>query len=414
MSNTNYSPSLLPIGMEDILPDEAFCEHYIAEQMLKTFQSFGYQLTLPPIAEYTDSLFAGKSNKLSERSFRMMDPLSHKMLAIRSDITMQIARIASSRLAASPRPLRLCYQGPILWVSGNPLDLNRQFTQLGIEVIGVRNAKADTEVLQVGLEALNKFDITDISIDITCPPLAGELIADIDLSFEEREVLFEAFNEKNVAQIQEFKDKLGDKCEKLIALLTHIGIADKAFSTLKSFSFEGEAARQIREIELLIQNLSAQFPHIQITFDALENRGFKYYSGVAYSIYDKKNAISLARGGRYRLPQNNEPASGLSFHIHNLRNVAAAPQQAKRIYLPHDAPEAVAKDLRSKGWVTLRSFEPSSTPESDAQQLKCDYRWENNVLREIGYNEEQKTEARNGFNEDITEAEKRGRPIFKG
>lgn len=414
MSQSNFSSSLLPIGMEDLLPDEAFCEKHITEKMLKSFHSFGYQLTSPPLAEYTDSLFEGKSQKLNERSFRMMDPSSHKMLAIRPDITMQIARIASSRLSHAPRPLRLCYQGPVLWVSGNPLDLSRQFNQLGIELIGVRCAKADTEVLQIGLEALSLFDITDISIDITCPPLAGELIADIHLSPAERDILFEAFNEKNVAQIKEFKDKLGDKTEKLMALLTHIGIADKAFATLKSFDFTGEAARQIKEIEILIQNLSAQFPNIQITFDALENRGFNYYSGVAYNIYDKKNAISLARGGRYRLPQNDEPASGLSFYTHNLRKVASNPTNAKRIYLPFDAPEAVAKDFRAKGWITIRAFEFAQNPEQEAIAQNCDYRWENDILREIGYDETAENKAQNGLSEEIIQAEKKGRPIFKG
>lgn len=414
MSQSHFSSSLLPIGMEDLLPDEAYCENYITEKMIKSFHTFGYQLTYAPLAEYTDTLFEGKSQKLNERSFRMMDPLSHKMLAIRSDITMQIARIASSRLGSAARPLRLCYQGPVLWVSGNPLDLSRQFNQLGIELIGVRCAKADTEVLQVGLEALKLFDITDISIDITCPPLAGELIADIPLTSAEREILFEAFNEKNVAQIREFKDKLGEKTEKLIALLTHIGIADKAFSTLKSFEFTGEAARQIKEIEILIQNLSEEFPDIQITFDALENRGFNYYSGVAYNIYDKKHAVALARGGRYRLPQNNEPASGLSFYTHNLRKVALSPQLAKRIYLPFDAPEAVAKDYRAKGWVTIRAFEPSESAEQQAMALQCDYRWENNILKEIGYDENVDNTTQNGLSEEIIQAEKRGRPIFKG
>ncbi len=414
MSKSNYSSSLLPIGMEDILPDEALCENYIAEKMIRSFHSFGYQLVSPPLAEYTDSLFVGKSDKLNERSFRIMDPLSHKILAIRPDITMQIARIASSRLRATTRPLRLCYQGPVLWVSGTPLNLTRQLTQLGIELIGVRCVEADTEILQLGLESLNSFDITDISIDITCPPLAGELIADIDFSEKEREILFEAFNEKNVAQIKEFRHKLGRKTKKLIALLTHIGIADKAFSTLKSFNFKGEAARQVKEIETLIHNLSKQFPDIQITFDALENRGFNYYSGVAYSIYDKKNAIHLARGGRYRLPQSDEPASGLSFYTHHLRQSISKPKQAKRIYLPFDAPEATAKDLRVKGWVTIRALKVSYAPEQEAIDLKCDYRWENGVLREIGYNENKKHTNPNGFNEDIIEAEKRGRPIFKG
>ncbi|MFV0430878.1 MAG: ATP phosphoribosyltransferase regulatory subunit [Alphaproteobacteria bacterium] len=412
MSNFYNAPFLLPVGMEDILPNEAAFESMITEKMLKHFSTFGYERVNPPLAEYAEGLFAGRN--IAERSFRMMDPASHKLLAIRPDITIQVARIASSRLKDAPRPLRLCYMGQVLWVEGNQLNPQRQFGQLGIELIGIRDAKADVELLQIAIESLKAVGIDDISIDITCPPLAGELIDGIDFSESERQLIFEAFNEKNTAQITSFKDKLGSKYKELSTLMTSIGNAKYAYKALTSFEHQGEARRHIDEIGVIIDSLSKQFPDTQITLDPIENRGFKYYSGVSFSIYDKKTLTAVARGGRYRLAQNNEPASGLSFYSHNLLKAAKQPHMPKRIYVPAAESEALAKDYRSKGWVTVRGFDDSSDIENIAIELKCDYYSHNGVLCEIGYDENVEVKARNDFNEDVVDAAQKGRPIFKG
>lgn len=412
MSNFYNAPFLLPVGMEDILPNEAAYENIITEKMMQHFASFGYLRVKPPLAEYAEGLFLG--HNIAERSFRVMDPTSHKLLAIRPDITIQVARIATSRLKDAPRPLRLCYMGQVLWVEGSQLQPQRQFGQLGIELIGVRDARADVELVQIAAESLKKIGIDDISIDITCPPLAGELIKDIEFSEQERQLLFEAFNEKDAALITAFKEKLGIKAQELLTLLTSIGNAKYAYKALTSFEHKGGAKRHVEEIGIIIDNLSQKLPNTQITLDPIENRGFNYYSGVSFSIYDKKTGTTVARGGRYRLSQNNEPASGLSFYTHNLLKAAHRPKLPKRIYIPASESEALAQDYRAKGWVTVRGFNQDTDIEAEAIRLNCDYFSHKGILQEIGYDENETIKARNEFNDDIINASKKGRPIFNG
>lgn len=197
-------------------------------------------------------------------------------------------------------------------------------------------------------------------------------------------------------------------------MLTNIGNAKYAYKALTSFEHKGEAKRHVEEIGIIIDNLSKKIPDTQITLDPIENRGFNYYSGVSFSIYDKKTGTTVARGGRYRLAQNNEPASGLSFYTHNLLKAAHRPKLPKRIYIPASESEALAKDYREKGWVTVRGFNQNTDIKADAIKLNCDYFSYKGILQEIGYDENETVKARNEFNEDVIDASKKGRPIFNG
>src|SRR5262245_18668843 len=140
---------LLPIGCYDLLPPYARQESELSAALLSTFESFGYEQVAPPLLEYSDSLLAGRGAALSAQVFRVMDPGAHKVMGIRPDITMQIARIASGLLATAPRPLRLCYNGLILRMQGDQFKGDRQLRQAGIELIGAASPEADAEVILV-------------------------------------------------------------------------------------------------------------------------------------------------------------------------------------------------------------------------------------------------------------------------
>ncbi len=107
--------ALLPAGLRDDLPPEAEFEAGVIERLMATFASFGYQRVKPPLIEFEESLLAGPGGGVGPWMFRLMDPVSQRMLGLRADITPQIARIASSRLGNAQRPLRLknSTNGPI-------------------------------------------------------------------------------------------------------------------------------------------------------------------------------------------------------------------------------------------------------------------------------------------------------------
>ena len=113
----------------------------------------------------------------------MPDPVSHRTLGFRADVTTQVARIATTRLAVAPRPLRLMYAGHVLRVRGDQLEPERQFTQAGIELIGAAAGAADAEVILATVDALAAVGVRDITVDLALPtlgagdPRAGEAAA---------------------------------------------------------------------------------------------------------------------------------------------------------------------------------------------------------------------------------------------
>ena len=130
------NPALLPAGLADVLPPHAETEARAIEAMAESFAAHGFQRVKPPLLEFEEGLLSGSGAATAEQTFRLMDPVSQRMMGLRADITPQVARIAATRLGAAPRPLRLSYSGQVLRVRGSQLQPARQFAQAGIELIG--------------------------------------------------------------------------------------------------------------------------------------------------------------------------------------------------------------------------------------------------------------------------------------
>ncbi len=171
MTDDPPNPALLPAGLADTLPPEAEREAAVVEAMMEAFATHGYERVKPPLLEFEDSLLAGSGAAVAEQTFRLMDPVSQRMMGLRADTTPQVARIAATRLARVPRPLRLCYAGQVLRVRGTQLAPERQLPQAGVELIGAASAAADAEVAVVAVEALAAVGLRGVSLDITLPTM---------------------------------------------------------------------------------------------------------------------------------------------------------------------------------------------------------------------------------------------------
>lgn len=134
----NSTKTLLPEGLRDVLPPDAAFENEVMERLARTFSLNGYSLVKPPLIEFEDTLLSGVGADMGERIFRMLDPSTHRMLGVRNDITTQIARIAATRLAADPRPLRLTYSGPVLRVKGTQIEPERSSPRLVLNSLALK------------------------------------------------------------------------------------------------------------------------------------------------------------------------------------------------------------------------------------------------------------------------------------
>jgi len=162
MSEFTYK-DLLPAGMCDVLPPDAEKEAAATEQIVACFSSFGYERVKPPLIEFEESLLSGSGSAAAGQTFRIMDPISQRMMGVRTDMTLQVARIATTRLKKWARPIRLCYGGQVLRVRGSQIRPERQFGQVGSELIGSQCPKADAEVILMAVEALYILGIKNIS-----------------------------------------------------------------------------------------------------------------------------------------------------------------------------------------------------------------------------------------------------------
>ena len=200
---------LLPAGLSDVLYPGAEIQAKTIEKLLDVFSSYGYLRVKPPLVEYEDNLLLeGPGSLLKDSTFRIMDPLSQKMMALRSDMTAQISRISSTRMSHLPRPLRLSYSGDVLRVKGDSFNMDRQKTQVGAELIGVQSEIIDAEIILLCVKSLFSIGVSPITIDLSLPFLREYLLKEISISF--RYKINEAIDRKDQNLIKKLKFKNSD------------------------------------------------------------------------------------------------------------------------------------------------------------------------------------------------------------
>lgn len=359
------NPALLPSGLTDLLPPEAAHEAALVEAMLAVFAGHGYERVKPPLLEFEDSLLAGSGGAVADQTFRLMDPDSHRMMGLRADTTPQVARIAATRLADVPRPLRLSYAGQVLRIHGSQLAPERQIPQAGIELIGADCPEADAEVALLGVEALAAIGIQGVSLDLTLPTMAPALLDAAGVQGALRRRLARALDRKDAAAVQELAAEAGPPANGLPGLLTAAGPADGALAALEAAALPPAARAIADNAAAVIAAIRARAPGLRITLDPVEFRGLQYHVGVAFTLYGPGGTGELARGGRYR--SGEEPATGMTLYPDALRRAAPVPQEAPRLFLPLGADPAAAARLRGQGFITVAALSPADTP----QRLRC-------------------------------------------
>ena len=365
MTEDPPSPALLPAGLADLLPPEAEREAALVEAMAEVFARHGYERVKPPLLEFEDSLFAGSGAALAEQTFRLMDPVSQRMMGLRADTTPQVARIAATRLARTPRPLRLSYAGQVLRVRGTQLAPARQLPQAGIELIGPDLPAADAEVAAVAAEVLATIGIARPTLDITLPRLAPALLDAAGIGGEARRRLARALDRKDAAAVAALATEAGGAALLLPRLLGAAGPAEAALAALQEARLPPAARAIADNAAAVIEALRARAPALAVTLDPVEFRGFRYHTGVAFTLFGEGMTGEIARGGRYVCGE--EPATGMSLYPDALLRAVAPAAPRARVFVPLGADAAAARALRARGLATVAQLSAADTPAS----LRC-------------------------------------------
>ncbi len=365
--DTPNNPALLPAGLRDLLPPDAETEAGAVEALMDVFAGHGYQRVKPPLLEFEDSLLAGSGAAVSEQTFRLMDPDSHRMMGLRADTTPQVARIATTRLARAPRPLRLSYAEPCLRVRGTQLDPDRQVPQAGIELIGYDGPNADAEMVLVAAEALAAVGLVRPSFDLTLPTLAPALLDEAGLEGEQRAALARGLDRKDVAAVTRYGGSLADV---LTELLRAAGSADRALAVLEAAALPGRARALAHRVAETVTAIRTRAPELRLTVDPVEFRGFRYHTGVCVTVYAPGRREELGRGGRYVCGEA-EPATGLTLFPDAILRAAPARGIRPRVFLPSGVEASRAASLRAEGFATIAALVPHADPATEARRLLC-------------------------------------------
>ena len=378
-------PALLPTGLRDLLPPDAGAEAALAEALLARFAAQGYERVKPPLVEFEDSLLSGAGAGLADQTFRLMDPASHRMMAVRSDLTPQIARIAASRLGRSPRPLRLSYAGEILRVRGSELRPERGFRQVGFELIGIgAGAACDAEVILLAADALDGLGIAGgLSVDLNAPTLVASLLPEEGIDAEDSGPLLEALDRKDAAAVAEADDAVSDV---LLYLMRATGPAETALDALAPLMLPGRAAAALAHLLEVAELLREAAPALPLTVDPVEWRGFEYHTGTSFSLFAGGVRTELGRGGRYSVEAGAaaEEAAGCTLYTDTLLRAAPAPPAPRRVYLPCGTPPGEGASLRGDGWVTIAGLAPEGDPAAEAARLGCSHVWRDGAALPLG------------------------------
>lgn len=371
--------ALLPAGFCDLLPPEAEVEAQGLQRLMDVFSAYGYERVSPPLLEFEQSLLSHSGAAIAEQTFRLMDPTTHYMMGLRPDITPQIARIASTRLINTPRPLRLSYAGACVWVSGTKSSTTRQITQAGIELIGVDTSQADAEVIAIAAEALTALGIDEFSFDLMMPQMAQAIIRQAQLDEDQNKKLMRALDRKDAAAV----GQIGGELASILTTMLHAaGPADRAIEVLRNLSLSEEAS-QIRERFLTsVEAIQKQNPNLQLTIDPVEFRGWSYHTGLCVSVYVTGLRGEVGYGGRY-LSNNNESACGLTLRPDILLQAAKFFKPRARVFVVFGQDINAIKALQEKGYATILALGPIKDIEVEARRLKCRFVFEDGQLRSL-------------------------------
>ena len=335
----------LPSGVRDFLPRAAARRRALADRAQAVFEAWGYQRVITPYFEVSDVLERGLGASSRAAAVRFVEPGTGQIVALRPDITPQIARIVATRMADVPPPLRLCYEGAVTRLAGEAGQ--REILQAGIELVGAPDRDADAEVVAVAWAAVRALDLPELRIDLGHVAPAAHVLAHAAMP----ERLAPAIARKDRASVRAATE------DPLAQALVHLwGSADDVLARARALPWPAAILRSLDELADVIDGFRSKVgERVDVTIDLGDLRGFDYYTGMKLAVYAGGAPDAIARGGRYDelLGKYGREMHAVGFAI-DLEAVAQA-QRAAGVSAPRAAigvavsDPALARALRAAG-----------------------------------------------------------------
>lgn len=371
---------LLPEGIEEVLPKEAKRLEQLRRTLLDTYESWGYDLVIPPFIEYLESLLTGTGNDLDLQTFKLTDQLTGRLMGIRADMTPQVARIDAHQLNQDT-PTRLCYIGTVLHTRTDGFAGSRSPLQVGAELYGHAGIESDVEVMSLMLETLSLSGVETPFIDLGHVGIYRELVKQAGLNKEQEATLFDSLQRKaNTEIVGHLKEwKLDKDITTAIAALTSLNGDESVLTEAKTIlSKAGKGVlNALEELTNIATLLKQRIPGLKVNYDLAELRGYHYHTGMVFAAYVEGRGQAVAQGGRYddigEVFGRARPATGFSTDLKTLLSLSSHKNnQVAGIYAPADNDVELQKtisELRHKGEKVICAL-PSQI--GNAKSMGCD------------------------------------------
>lgn len=373
---------LLPEGIVELLPAQAQQLEQLRRRLLDTFDGWGYELVMPPLIEYLESLQVGTGNDLDLQTFKLIDQLTGRLMGVRADMTPQVARI-DAHILKRDLPTRLCYIGPVLHTRPSGFERSRAPLQVGAELYGHAGIDSDVEILRLMVETLKQAGVENIHIDLGHVGIYRELVKEAGLSVEQEVSLFEALQRKAKPEIDacleqwSVKQPLRSRLASLVELNGDHAVLAQANEVFGGAGIGVKAALEnLTRIAAMAERHIGDLP---LYFDLAELRGYRYQTGVVFAAFVPGHGQEIARGGRYddigKAFGRARPATGFSSDLKTLVGLSRTlPSKSAGIFAPalEDAAlDAKIAELRAQG-ARVVSMLPGQAGE--AADFDCDRR----------------------------------------
>ena len=370
---------VLPEGIEEVLPAQAMQLEGLRRRLIDMYTTWGYDLVMPPLVEYLESLLSGTGHDLDLQTFKITDQLTGRMMGIRADMTPQVARIEAHHLKQNT-PTRLCYLGTVLHTRPQGFSASRSPLQVGAELYGNDSSQSDVEILKLMVETLKLTGMDSFYIDLGHADIFRCLVKQAGLSSTQENQLFDVLQRKAKPELSELmvEWKVDKNMSAMLTSLPDLNGGEEVFdNAAKAFKkADNTVLNAIKNLKDIAEQFKAQVAGINLHYDLSELRGYNYHTGVIFAAYTSGQGEAIAQGGRYDDIGKDfgvaRPATGFSADLKTLVSLSKKQIETKQgIFAPSnelDALEFIAS-LRSKGERVVVSL---PNQDGDAKAMQCD------------------------------------------
>jgi ATP phosphoribosyltransferase regulatory subunit len=364
---------LLPEHIADVLPSEARKIEELRRLMLDNFRLYGYELVMPPLLEYVESLMTGAGQDTDLRTFKLVDQISGRMLGLRADMTTQVARI-DAHLLNRHSVTRLCYAGSVLHTRPSGLHSTREPLQIGAEIYGHAGLEADAEIQELALASLAMAGFMDVRLDLSHVGVLRAILSQDPTAAKDEAALYLLLRAKDIPgmQVQTAHYAPATRAA-LLALPNLYGDVDVLKRAREVLPDLPGIAKALAELAALA---ASAIGRADVAIDLADLRGYQYESGAMFAVYVPGLPNAVLRGGRYdhvgEAFGRARPATGFSMDLRELARLLPTAERKHSIRAPWgNAPELKDKiaELRKAGEVVIQSL-PGHSDEQD--EFECD------------------------------------------